>query len=48
MFVFLAAESPPVAITPDFGGPGVAYADGVFDTRFNRYITIREGTLFLS
>ncbi|KAK1429334.1 hypothetical protein QVD17_11541 [Tagetes erecta] len=35
-------DSAPVAITPDFGGPGVAYADGVFDTRFNRYITIRE------
>ncbi|KAJ0848829.1 putative bleomycin hydrolase transcription factor WD40-like family [Helianthus annuus] len=33
---------PPVALTPDFGGPLVAYADGVFDKRFNRYITVRE------
>ncbi|KAI7754617.1 hypothetical protein M8C21_018206, partial [Ambrosia artemisiifolia] len=36
------AESPPVALTPDFGGPVVAYADGVYDKRLNRYITVRE------
>ncbi|KAI3687976.1 hypothetical protein L1987_81682 [Smallanthus sonchifolius] len=36
------AESPPVALTPDFGGPLVAYADGVFDKRLNRYIAVRE------
>ncbi|KAI7754611.1 hypothetical protein M8C21_018200, partial [Ambrosia artemisiifolia] len=35
-------ESPPVALTPDFGGPVVAYADGVYDKRLNRYITVRE------
>ncbi|GKC11738.1 hypothetical protein Tco_1008520, partial [Tanacetum coccineum] len=29
---------------PDYGGPVVAYADGVFDKRLNRYITVREGT----
>ncbi|GJU66088.1 hypothetical protein Tco_1252347 [Tanacetum coccineum] len=38
-------ESPPVALTPDYGGPVVAYADGVFDKRLNRYITVREGPL---
>ncbi|KAK4782286.1 hypothetical protein SAY86_016388 [Trapa natans] len=34
--------SSPVPITPDYGGPLVCYADGVFDFRFNRYITVRE------
>ncbi|KAL5558603.1 hypothetical protein UlMin_034814 [Ulmus minor] len=29
-------------VTPDYGGPLVSYADGVFDSRFNRYITVRE------
>ncbi|XP_015885515.3 probable dipeptidyl-peptidase 5 [Ziziphus jujuba] len=32
----------PVPLTPDYGGPVVSYADGVFDTRFGRYITVRE------
>ncbi|XP_076937588.1 dipeptidyl-peptidase 5-like [Bidens hawaiensis] len=36
------AEAPPVALTPDFGGPLVAYADGVYDKRRNRYIAVRE------
>ncbi|XP_058088673.1 uncharacterized protein LOC131235501 [Magnolia sinica] len=32
-----------VPITPDYGGgPKVCYADGVVDSRFNRYITVRE------
>eukprot|EP00262_Sarcandra_glabra_P005592 TRINITY_DN17314_c0_g1_i1.p1 TRINITY_DN17314_c0_g1~~TRINITY_DN17314_c0_g1_i1.p1 ORF type:complete len:675 (-),score=107.83 TRINITY_DN17314_c0_g1_i1:312-2336(-) len=31
-----------VPLTPDYGGPLVRYADGVFDSRFNRYITVRE------
>ncbi|GJZ36713.1 alpha/beta hydrolases superfamily protein [Tanacetum coccineum] len=35
-------ESPPVALTPDYGGPLVAYADGVCDKRLNRYITVKE------
>ncbi|XP_071700861.1 probable dipeptidyl-peptidase 5 [Rutidosis leptorrhynchoides] len=35
-------ESPPVALTPDFGGPLIGFADGVVDKRFDRYITIRE------
>ncbi|GKE84147.1 hypothetical protein Tco_1557889, partial [Tanacetum coccineum] len=30
---------------PDYGGPVVAYADGVFDKRLNCYITVREGPL---
>ncbi|KAF3659069.1 putative 60S ribosomal protein L36-2-like [Capsicum annuum] len=34
--------SGPVPITPDYGGPVVRYADGVFDGRFNRYIAVRE------
>ncbi|KAB2076102.1 hypothetical protein ES319_A06G017900v1 [Gossypium barbadense] len=32
----------PVPITPDYGGPVISYADGVFDARFNRYITVME------
>ncbi|KAK4390597.1 Dipeptidyl peptidase family member 6 [Sesamum angolense] len=32
----------PEPITPDYGGPLVCYADGVFDSRFNRYLTVRE------
>ncbi|XP_071690570.1 uncharacterized protein [Rutidosis leptorrhynchoides] len=32
----------PVALTPDYGGSTVSYADGVFDTLLNRFITVRE------
>ncbi|KAK6245298.1 hypothetical protein SCA6_008388 [Theobroma cacao] len=32
----------PVPITPDYGGPVVSYADGVFDSRLDRYITVME------
>ncbi|KAL2457472.1 alpha/beta-hydrolase superfamily protein [Forsythia ovata] len=28
-----------VPLTPDYDGPLVCYADGVFDSRFNRYLT---------
>ncbi|XP_071722289.1 dipeptidyl-peptidase 5-like [Rutidosis leptorrhynchoides] len=35
-------DSPPLPITPDYGGPSVCYADGVFDGRFGRYVTVRE------
>ncbi|KAL3732789.1 hypothetical protein ACJRO7_022330 [Eucalyptus globulus] len=35
-------ESLPLPITPDYGGPSVCYADGVFDSRFGRYVTVRE------
>ncbi|ESQ33199.1 hypothetical protein EUTSA_v10003712mg [Eutrema salsugineum] len=35
-------DSSPRPITPDYGEPAVTYADGVFDARFNRYITVRE------
>ncbi|KAI3439698.1 uncharacterized protein J3R85_004539 [Psidium guajava] len=35
-------DSPPLPITPDYGGPSVCYADGVFDNRFGRYIAVRE------
>ncbi|CAI0558260.1 unnamed protein product [Linum tenue] len=35
-------DSTPVAITPDYGGPVISYADGVFDYRFNRFFTVRE------
>jgi len=34
---------PPIPLTPDYGGPVVSYADGVLDTRFNRFIAVREG-----
>ncbi|XP_077212900.1 dipeptidyl-peptidase 5-like isoform X2 [Tasmannia lanceolata] len=32
----------PLPLTPDYGGPVVRYADGVVDSLFNRYITVRE------
>ncbi|KAJ3695862.1 hypothetical protein LUZ60_001239 [Juncus effusus] len=32
----------PEPITPDFGGPSIRYADGVFDSHFNRYISVME------
>ncbi|CAH9148779.1 unnamed protein product [Cuscuta epithymum] len=35
-------DSAPTPITPDYGGPQVCYADGVFDLRFNRFVTVRE------
>ncbi|XP_048226702.1 uncharacterized protein LOC8260869 [Ricinus communis] len=35
-------DSPPVPLTPDYGSPSVSYADGVFDSRFNRFVTIME------
>ncbi|KAJ6685927.1 ALPHA/BETA HYDROLASE FOLD PROTEIN-RELATED [Salix purpurea] len=36
------ADSSPVPLTPDYGGPVVSYADGVFDLRFNRFVTVME------
>ncbi|XVE70004.1 hypothetical protein DITRI_Ditri10aG0036900 [Diplodiscus trichospermus] len=35
-------DSCPVPITPDYEGPVVSYADGIFDSRFGRYITVME------
>ncbi|THG20872.1 hypothetical protein TEA_024092 [Camellia sinensis var. sinensis] len=35
-------DSTPVPLTRDYGGPVVRYADGVFDSHFNRYISVRE------
>ncbi|KAL5200706.1 hypothetical protein ABZP36_021909 [Zizania latifolia] len=32
----------PVPLTPDYGGPDVSYADGVFDPHFSRYVTVME------
>ena len=32
----------PVSITPDYGKQAVRHADGVFDSRFDRYVTVRE------
>ncbi|CAH9054194.1 unnamed protein product [Cuscuta europaea] len=37
-----SSDSAPTPITPDYGGPQVCYADGVFDFRFNRFVTVRE------
>ncbi|KAI3743402.1 hypothetical protein L1987_61111 [Smallanthus sonchifolius] len=34
--------SAPVPLTPDYGGPLVSYADGVYDTLLNRFITVME------
>lgn len=39
----LLADSTPVPLTPDYGGPIVRYADGVFDLHLNRYLSVREG-----
>ncbi|KAL5558604.1 hypothetical protein UlMin_034815 [Ulmus minor] len=35
-------DSSPTPLTPDYGGPVVSYADGVFDSGFNRFITVQE------
>lgn len=35
-------DSTPSPITPDYGGPVVCYADGVFDPRIPRFITVME------
>ncbi|KAF4346569.1 uncharacterized protein LOC115695570 [Cannabis sativa] len=35
-------DSIPKPLTPDYGGPVISYADGVFDSRFSRYVTVRE------
>ncbi|KAJ4851045.1 hypothetical protein Tsubulata_049926 [Turnera subulata] len=37
-----STDSNPVPLTPDYGGLVVTYADGVFDSRFNRFITVME------
>lgn len=43
IFIVLA-DSAPVPLTPDYNGALVCYADGVFDARFNRYLTVMEGS----
>lgn len=35
-------DTSPSPLTPDYGGPLACYADGVFDLRFSRFITVRE------
>lgn len=44
----MSAETFPIPLTPDYGGPVVRYADGVFDLRLDRYITVREGLSLLA
>ena len=44
----LQADSSPKPLTPDYGGPVVSYADGVFDSRFSRFVTVREGHFFFN
>jgi len=39
-----SVDSTPAPITPDYGGPVVCYADGVFDPRIPRFIAVMEGT----
>ena len=41
--VHCLVDEPPVPLTPDYGGPVVSYADGILDTRFNRFLSVREG-----
>lgn len=43
LFFLMLADSSPMPVTPDYGKPLVHYADGVFDSRFNRYVTVQEG-----
>lgn len=38
-------DSSPLPLTLDYGAPSVCYADGVFDSHFNRYVTVMEGRL---
>ncbi|GJN00332.1 hypothetical protein PR202_ga17756 [Eleusine coracana subsp. coracana] len=35
-------DSSPFPLTPDYSGPVVRYADGVFDPHFPRYVTVME------
>lgn len=35
-------DSAPLPLTPGYGGRSVCYADGVFDSHFNRFVTVRE------
>ena len=37
-----SGDPSPVPITPDYGEQAVRYADGIFDSRFDRYVTVRE------
>lgn len=39
----LSTGSSPIPLTPDYGGPLMHYADGVFDPHFDRYVTVMEG-----
>ncbi|KAK9162874.1 hypothetical protein Syun_003776 [Stephania yunnanensis] len=39
----LIGDSFPGPLTPDYGGPVVCFADGVFVSRFNSYISVMEG-----
>lgn len=49
LFLFyMSAATFPIPLTPDYGGPVVRYADGVFDLRLDRYITVREGLSLLA
>lgn len=41
----MVSDSTPVPITPDYGSSVVSYADGIFDSRFNRFVTVMEGIL---
>jgi len=36
-------DVPPIPLTPDYGSPVVSYADGIYDGRFNRFVSVREG-----
>ncbi|XP_017442701.1 dipeptidyl-peptidase 5 [Vigna angularis] len=35
-------DVPPIPLTPDYGSPVVSYADGIYDGRFNRFVSVRE------
>ncbi|KAG5543404.1 hypothetical protein RHGRI_016217 [Rhododendron griersonianum] len=37
-----SGDSSPLPLTPDYGAPSVCYADGVFDSHLNRFVTVME------
>ncbi|XP_020258203.1 uncharacterized protein LOC109834578 [Asparagus officinalis] len=42
LYKLLIGDHSPMPLTPEYGGPVVRYADGVFDSHFKRYITVME------
>ena len=41
--IFGWSDRTPIALTPAYANKAVRYADGEFDSQFNRIIIVREG-----